>query len=186
MNFARVFIALFAAAVITALGACSGAGDRSASEQTSLETTSEDTFSGEEEMLEVRQIDSGSPGQGGAEPRAVVASSLGSLSESLGGDLRSAENTAGNVGAGAYVAVFWGEKSTGGYAVEVESARLEEDRVVVELSLRGPPEGAIVAQAFTYPYAVAMVEGPSLSNKEFVLVDQNGNELNWPVQIEGG
>lgn len=194
----RSRLALLAAALFLALTACAaggGNGDQTTSaqtsvEQTSLETTSENTSTGEERMIEVRRIASGSSGQGETRPRVLVAPSLEALQAELGGNLdlrrslRSAESTVEPDAAsgGAYVAVFWGEKNTGGYAVEVESARVEDERVVVELALRSPPEGALVTQALTYPYAVAVLENLDLSGKEFVFVDQNGRELDWPAR----
>jgi hypothetical protein len=68
----------------------------------------------------------------------------------------------------------------------VESARLEGDRVTVRLALREPPRDAIVTQALTYPYAVAVVRGPDLQGKDFSFVDQDGRELGWAVRRVGG
>jgi hypothetical protein len=172
-----IFAALLAAAF--ALASCAGGGGGEAP-QTQTEATTEATE--EERMLEVTQIDSGSLGQGGARPRAVVAASSESLSAATGiQSLRGAESTAAG-GEEVYVAVLWGEKNTGGYAVGIDAASLEGDRVVIALDLQNPPEGAIVSQALTYPYAVAALGGLDPANKDFVLTDQSGRELEWPVE----
>ncbi len=135
-------------------------------------------------MLEVRRIDSGSLGQGAAEPRAVVATSSETLSAAANLPIRGAESTAAADidGEEAYIAIFWGRKNTGGYAIEVESAKLEGDRVEISVSRTSPSEGAIVSQALTYPYAVAVLENLDPSNKEFILTDDTGRELEWPVE----
>jgi hypothetical protein len=81
---------------------------------------------------------------------------------------------------------YWGEKSTGGYSLVVESARLEGGRVTVTLALREPPRDAIVTQALTYPYAVAVVRDLDPRGKDLSFTDQNGRELGWPVRLAGG
>lgn len=53
----------------------------------------------------------------------------------------------------AVVAVFAGEKNTGGYSVGVEK---NADRISVKVA--APPKGAMVTQVLTAPYAVMLVE----------------------------
>ncbi len=188
---AALIAVLLAAASLT-LAACGEAtvgrgamGEDTMGADTRIEETTASP-SGEERMLEVRRIDSGSFGQGAAEPRAIVATSSESLSEAVNLSIQGAESTAADMGGGeAYIAVLWGRKNTGGYAIEIESARVEGDRVFVTLALRSPPEGAIVSQALTYPYAVAALEDLDPSNKDFVLTDESGRELDWPVETVG-
>lgn len=194
-NRGRAFVVALLLAVLT-LPACATGGNEGSPESSSVgETTdaaSEETSTREERMVEISRIDSGSSGQGDTQPRAVVAPSLEALSAALGGTpelrgvLRSAQATTATTEDGAYIAVLWGEQNTGGYAVGIESASLEGDTVTVELALQRPPEGAIVAQALTHPYAVAALEGLDLSNKKFVLTDQSGRELSWPVRVSEG
>jgi hypothetical protein len=178
-----MFVATLLAAIVI-LAACEGesGGGKASDENTQSEETTA-APSGEERMLEVRRIDSGSFGRGGVEPRAVVAASVESLS-AAGIRLRDTESTTGS-GEGTYVAVLWGEKNTGGYSIEVESAKLEGGRVEVEVSRSSPPEGAIVSQALTYPYAVVEIPNLDPANKEFVIVDENGRELGWSVETAG-
>ena len=126
--------------------------------------------------LRVERISSGSPGQGPESPRVIVASSPAALSEAIGGSVP-------RVGKGAYLAAYWGEKPTGGYSLAVESARLEGERVAVRLALEEPAPDAIVTQALTYPYAVAVVRGLDPGGKDLAFLDREGRELHWPVRL---
>lgn len=180
--------AILVAATIILVAGCAAGGERDEAAQAPTtpedtpETTSEQTSSGEEGMLDIRPIDSGSTGQGAARPNAVVAASPESLSAATGiQSLRGAESTTAE-GEEVYVAVLWGEKNTGGYAVEIESASLEGERVEISVALQSPPEGAIVSQALTYPYAIAAIGGLDPAGKDFVLTDQSGRELDWPME----
>lgn len=87
-----------------------------------------------------------------------------------------------DAGEGKYLAAFWGEKPTGGYTVEILSARTEGSQILVRLALMEPPPDAMVAQALTYPYAAAVLRGVDPGEKEFVLVTQDGREIGWPVR----
>ena len=127
--------------------------------------------------LRVQRVSSDAPGQGPERPRVVVATSAAALSDSTGVNVP-------NSGNGTYLAAFWGEKPTGGYSIALRSARLEEGRVTVRLSLREPPD-AILTQALTYPYAVAVIRRLSPGDRDFSLVDENGRELGWPVRRVG-
>jgi hypothetical protein len=129
--------------------------------------------------LRVGRISAGAPGQGPDQPRIIVASSATALSEATGANVPDS-------GVGTYLAAYWGEKPTGGYSLAVESARLEGDRVTVRLALKEPPPDAIVTQALTYPYAVAVVRDLASEGKRFSFVDRNGRELGWPVRFVGG
>ena len=128
--------------------------------------------------LRVARVSSGAPGQGPEQPRVILAPSAAALSRAIGARVP-------NSGNGTYLAAYWGEKSTGGYSLAVESARLEGDRVTVRLALREPPQDAILTQALTYPYAVAVVRDLDPQGKRFSFVDQNGRELGWPVRLAG-
>jgi hypothetical protein len=125
--------------------------------------------------LRVERISSDAPGQGPRQPRAVVATSAAALSGEVGANVPDS-------GSGTYLAAYWGEKPTGGYSMSVRSARLEGDRVTVRLALKEPPRDAILTQALTYPYAVAVIRGLSPEGKDFSFVDENGRELGWPVR----
>lgn len=80
------------------------------------------------------------------------------------------------------MAVAWGEKPTGGYTVDFGSASVDGVRVKVSVGLKQPPPDAMVAQALTYPYAVAFLPGVDAGEKEFVFVTQSGREIGWPVR----
>ena len=125
--------------------------------------------------LRVERISSDAPGQGPRQPRAVVATSAAALSGEVGANVPDS-------GSGTYLAAYWGEKPTGGYSMSVRSARLEGSRVTVRLALREPPRDAILTQALTYPYAVAVIRELDPGGKHFSFVDENGRELGWPVR----
>jgi len=55
------------------------------------------------------------------------------------------------------VAVFIGERRTGGYTVRVESAGPRAGRLVVTYRESRPPRGTLVAQEITSPWALVMV-----------------------------
>jgi hypothetical protein len=129
--------------------------------------------------LRVERISSGAPGQGPEQPRVIVAPSAAALSEAIGANVPDS-------GRGTYLAAYWGERPTGGYSLAVESARLTGDRVTVRLALKEPPRDAIVTQALTHPYAVAVVRDLNPQGKQFSFTDQNGQEVGWPVRLVGG
>src|ERR687893_1241639 len=128
--------------------------------------------------LRVEQISAGALGQGSKGPRVIVAPSAAAISEAIGTSIPDA-------GRGTYLAAYWGEKPTGGYSLAVESARLEGDRVTVRLALQEPPPDAILTQALTYPYAMAVIRDLDLLEKDFSFVDQEGQELGWQVRRAG-
>lgn len=123
--------------------------------------------------MQVEQLAAGTEGLN--RRQVVVASSSTALSGATGIQIPGA-------GEGAYLAVFWGERPTGGYTVEVLSARLAGDQVTVEVALKPPPPDAMVAQALTYPYAAAVVRAANPEGKDFVFVTRGGRELDWPVK----
>ncbi|WP_143528822.1 protease complex subunit PrcB family protein [Rubrobacter xylanophilus] len=135
--------------------------------------------------LEVHQTASGQTFRGREEPLAVVAPSREELEEALGNTVpKEVTEPGGSPGEreATHLAVFWGEKPSGGYSLSVASARLEGERLVVRLRLRRPGPGEIVTQALTYPYAVAVISGVGPEGREVVLTDQEGRRLGWPVR----
>ena len=134
-----------------------------------------DDGSGEPRDLRVEQVSSNAPGQGPEQPLVVVAPSARALSEATGANVP-------GLWRGAYVAAYWGEKRTGGYSIAVRSARLEGDRVTVGLELKEPPSDAILTQALTHPYAIAVIRGLRPRGKDFTFVDENGKDLGWPYK----
>ena len=132
------------------------------------------------ETLRVVQITSEAPGQGSRGPRVILSPSAAGLERETGASVPS------DTGRGAYLAAYWGEKPTGGYSLGARSARLEGERVTVRLALEEPPPDAIVTQALTYPYLVAVVRGVDPTGKDFHFVDQRGRRLDWPLRRVGG
>ncbi len=160
--------------LLLAAGCSDGEGVPDTGEETGAGPAQETTEATEgARELRVEQLTSGSDGL--YQPQVVVAPSAAALSEAAGVEVP-------DVGEGTYLAVFWGERPTGGYTVDVLSANLAADRVSVEVALEPPPEDAMVSQALTYPYAAALVRAVEPSGKDFVLVTREGREIGWPVQ----
>jgi hypothetical protein len=151
---------------------CSAGGDASTPSPDPPETT--ETFD-EPRGLRVERIFSNAPGQGPRRPSVILAPSASALSEEFGTEIPDS-------GRGTYLISYAGEKATGGYSLTVESAHLEGNRVTVRLALKEPSSEAILTQAITYPYVVAVVRDVDPRGKIFSFVDQDGRKLGWPVQ----
>lgn len=123
--------------------------------------------------LPVEQLASGADGLD--RRQVVIAPSAATLSEATGVQIPHA-------GEGTYLAVFWGEKPTGGYKVEVPSAWQRGDQVTVEAALEPPPQDAMVSQALTYPYAAVLVRAVDPAGRDFAFVTPEGRDLDWPVR----
>lgn len=105
-----------------------------------------------------------SPGKSVARPSAWVIQSDGQwrrfLREILGD---SREPLAVDFQKNTVVAIFAGEKPTGGYSVRVEkvtddSRAGKPSRGTVHYRVVGPPAGAMVAQVLTFPYVLVRIE----------------------------
>ncbi len=59
------------------------------------------------------------------------------------------------------VAIFLGQRRTGGYRVEIAGVRREVDQIVVSYREIPPPADAMVPQMLTSPWTVAVLSGPS-------------------------
>jgi hypothetical protein len=77
-----------------------------------------------------------------------------------------------------YIAVFAGSKRTGGFAVQLERAERDGDRLLVHARFSEPPPGAIVIQVLTSPAHLVLIERGRISGvREAVLFDQQGVEV---------
>jgi hypothetical protein len=56
------------------------------------------------------------------------------------------------------VGIWWGQKSTGGYHVEIGLVEIKRCAAVVHVVLWSPPKGAVLSQAFTTPFALKAVQ----------------------------
>jgi hypothetical protein len=133
-------------------------------------TTAETSQAGD---VRIEQLSSGAMGP--ERRQILIASSARDLAAATRAEIPDS-------GEGTYVAVSWGDKSTGGYTVDFGSASVEGVQVTINVELKPPPEDAMVAQALTYPYAAAVLRGVDAGEKEFVFVTQNGREIGWPVR----
>ena len=154
---------------------CSAGDDASTPSPETSETTE---ISDEPRELRVERIFSNAPGEGPRRPGVILAPSASALSEELDAEIPDS-------GEGTYLISHWGEQPTGGYSLTIESAHLRGDRVTVGLALEEPPPDAIVTQALTYPYAVAVVHDVD-PKRDFAFVDKQGRELGWPVRRVDG
>jgi hypothetical protein len=163
----------------------SGASEDRTSELESSEETHESSDEAREETtaqtrgLRVEEISSDAPGQGPEHQQVILAPSADVLSREIGARVP-------DLSEGTYLAAYWGQKPTGGYSLAVRSARIEGDAVTVRLALEEPPPDAMVTQALTYPYAVAVLRDLDPEGKRFSFVTGDGRELNWPVRRAGG
>jgi hypothetical protein len=56
------------------------------------------------------------------------------------------------------LAVFLGQRSSGGHSVRIESVKRDGDELAVSVSVRSPPPGGMVTMALTQPYDIVVVE----------------------------
>jgi cytoskeletal protein RodZ len=115
--------------------------------------------------------------RGPARRQVVVAGSARELAEATGVKVP-------NSGGGLYVSAHAGEQPTGGYQVAISSTAPGE----IQVTLREPGEGAIVTQALTQPYAVAVVktaEGGVPEAGDLRFVNAAGEPLGWTVARAG-
>lgn len=153
------------------LSACSTTGNPGPSDGGPPETP-------EPRDLRVERVAAGAPGEGPPRPRVVLAPSAEALSRELGAEIRGS-------GEGTYLVAYRGERPTGGFSVGVAGARVEGDRVIVRVSLEGPPSDAIVTQSLTYPYEISVLHGVAPEGKSFSFIDGSGETLDWPVRQVG-
>lgn len=57
-----------------------------------------------------------------------------------------------------------GPRNTGGWSIEPKSVAVEGDTAIVDAPVKGPPSGAMVTQAITYPWAVVAVRNRRITN----------------------
>jgi hypothetical protein len=62
------------------------------------------------------------------------------------------------------VFVSAGQRSTGGYKVQVRGARIEGETLLLDVVVQGPPAGSMTSQALTAPYAVVAVSGAAFKD----------------------
>lgn len=69
-----------------------------------------------------------------------------------------------------YIAVFMGEKLSGGYSIEVVSVEDSDGKTVVEVKEKAPQQGDMVTEVLTYPFVIIKAKGVtpniSVSNTE--------------------
>jgi hypothetical protein len=75
------------------------------------------------------------------------------------------------------VAVFQGQKNTGGYSIRISGIERRGDQLVVRATFSAPGPGAIVTQALTSPaHVVSIAAADAAGLREAVLIDDSGAE----------
>ena len=120
--------------------------------------------------VQISTVDSGSIGAGypGSATGWWVPS--GGDVSALSAALHAGMSPALELGAGPLLAFALGERPTGGYAVAFGAARLEGDRLIVEVEVTEPEPGGMLMQVITCPYAVASLalpDGSTVAAVEF-------------------
>jgi hypothetical protein len=76
------------------------------------------------------------------------------------------------------VAVFQGQKSTGGFAVRINAIERRGDELVVRATFGAPGPGVIVTQVLTSPaHVVSIASADATGLRVAILVDDSGGEL---------
>ncbi|MCA1734444.1 MAG: protease complex subunit PrcB family protein [Acidobacteria bacterium] len=130
-----------------------------------------------------RVIDQGGYGRGAnAEPGTSTASRIELATtpaeyRRLWNEIVSAENEPPPADFPNEVVAFLtlGQKSTGGWAIEVSSVEVSGASAEVQTTISRPAPGGIVTMAFTAPYAVVAIAAPDVRQSSWV--DQSGAEI---------
>ena len=139
----------------------------------STEPSGETTDRNTSRTLKVEGLISGE--RGPEEERMVVASSASGLAAKTGVEVPEA-------GEGVYVLAGAGERPTGGYTVEVVSARKVGDRVTVRVTVEEPGRDQMVPQVLTRPYAIAVIRDLDPEGLDYAAEDGSGEPLQWPLK----
>ncbi len=81
-----------------------------------------------------------------------------------------------------YAIVSYGEKSTGGYDVKVESVSLVDGKFHIKSKFTSPPPNSAVTLAFTYPSVIIRFKNPSQLPVIFDI--QEDNELDFSSDLK--
>jgi hypothetical protein len=145
-----------AVALVSALllGGCAAAPPITTA-TTAGSTVAADTIGG---PVEVRNLSSGA--YGASEQRGAVAAFDEQTYRARWAELvGEGQPPAVDFSREAVVFVSAGQKSTGGYKVQVRGARVEGETLLLDVVVQGPPAGSMTSQALTAPYAVVAVSG---------------------------
>ncbi|WP_366922934.1 protease complex subunit PrcB family protein [Metallumcola ferriviriculae] len=77
------------------------------------------------------------------------------------------------IGNETFLMVSWGEKSTGGYDVNIKEIKETAEKITVLVEFTEPEPGAMVTQALTYPNAVEVLDKATDKDIEFTATDPN-------------
>lgn len=105
--------------------------------------------------------------------RAAVASSDGEYRRLWRELIAQSDPPAIDFSAESVVFLLLGQKSTGGWGIEVEAVETSGTEAAVRSNIVRPEPGGIVTMAFTAPFAVVAVREPGLRSARWV--DENGS-----------
>ncbi|MCK8826914.1 protease complex subunit PrcB family protein [Natroniella acetigena] len=79
---------------------------------------------------------------------------------------------------GSAVYVGLGERPTGGYGIQINQIRREDDILIVVVKARGPAPTDMVTQAITYPHDLVQLEEEEVAGvKQVIFIDQEGEKI---------
>ncbi len=114
--------------------------------------------------------------QGPTFPGGFVAPSAAALSSAVSNAL-SLHVDVPDSGIGTYVAACMGVKPSGGFSVDIQSARLRRDEVTIGLMLHELGRNEFAFQALSSPFAVALIRDLDPKGKTFSFLA----ELDWEI-----
>ena len=80
-----------------------------------------------------------------------------------------------------YIAIFSGEKPTGGYSIKVSSIEDNEGATNIFVEETAPKQGDMVIQVITYPYTVIKATGITL---DIAIFNKDGSNFNAPASTK--
>ncbi len=120
-----------------------------------------------------------SSGLGASEPlnpTLIVAASATALSNAMSETL-SLGVSVPESRTGTCLGACLGRQSSGGHSISIESAQLNGSQVVIHVAVRAPSADDVALQAFTSPFAVAVIPGLDPRGRTFHV----SNDLQWQL-----
>ncbi len=70
-----------------------------------------------------------------------------------------------------YILITYGEKPTGGFAVDITDIEINNDSLKVFVEFTNPGKDELVTEALTYPYDLILIEGNTFTDIEYIATD---------------
>jgi hypothetical protein len=78
-------------------------------------------------------------------------------------------------GSSTYILVTRGEKTTGGFDVDISAIRNYSDKMVVDVKYTDPPKGSLLIEKLTYPYTLVKLNRVYFQDVEFI--EERGGDI---------